>query len=95
MTDHPFTQMSESPLSTPSPDSISALFLADPLTLTDDALMALVIELRRRRNEFTAAEAAKALKPKAVRTKAIPQSPSAAAALDKPPSEISLEDLDD
>lgn len=89
MTDAP-----ASPLLAVDPDALSILFEADPLTLSDAQLTALVTELRRRRNEFTAQEAAKALKPKATRTKAQPQSPAAAAALDKPVTELSLDDLD-
>lgn len=89
MTDTP-----PSPLATVDADALSVLFEADPLTLTDAQFMALIVELRRRRNEFTAAEAAKALKPKSTRTRATPQSTAASAALDKPPSEVSLDDLD-
>ncbi len=47
-----------SPLLTASPEALTALFEADPLTLSDDAIMALILELRRRRNAFTAEEAA-------------------------------------
>lgn len=88
------TDLPPSPLTTADPDSISALFTDDPLTLSDAQLMALIVELRRRRSEFTALEAQKALKPKATRTRAAPQSPATSASLDKPPSEISLDDLD-
>lgn len=83
-----------SPLLAVDPDALSILFESDPLTLSDAQLTALVTELRRRRNEFAAQEAAKALKPKATRTRAQPQSPASAAALDKPVTELSLDDLD-
>lgn len=85
--------MNESPLTSASPDSLSVLFESDPTTLTDDQLMSLINELRRRRNVFTAEEAAKATAPKSKRTKAEPSTPSTAAELDKPTSELSLDDL--
>ncbi len=82
-----------SPLSTVTPDALTALFTADPLTLSDADLMGLVQELRRRRNEFTASEAAKSLKPKAAKTKPDPASAPTAAAMDKPTKEFGLDDL--
>lgn len=82
-----------SPLSIPSPDALTALFEADPLTLTDSDISSLIIELRRRRNAFLADEAAKSLAPKKTRAKAETQSAPSAAAMDKPISEISLDDL--
>lgn len=82
-----------SPLSVASPDALTAMFEADPTSLSDAQLMVLVTELRRRRNVFTSEEAAKALKPKTTRAKAEPQSAAASAALDIPPSELSLDDL--
>ena len=85
--------MSESPLASVSADALTAMFEADPTTLTDAQLMTLVVELRRRRNAFTAEEAAKSLKPKATRAKAGPVDAASAASLDIPPSELSLDDL--
>jgi len=83
----------DSLLLTTNPDAISALFQADPLTLSDSDLDALVLELRRRRSEFLSAEAAAQAKPKATRAKA-PALPSPEAAqLDKPLSELSTDDL--
>lgn len=79
-------------LDTTSPDSISALFLADPGTLSDADHIKLILELRRRRNEFLSAEAAAQSKPKAARK--APALPAAeAAALDKPLTETGLEDF--
>lgn len=85
--------MTNSPLSAPSPDSLTALFEADPLTLSDTDLDTLIGELRRRRSAFLAEEAAKALKPKRERASAQAQPASAAPSLDKPTGEISLDDL--
>lgn len=82
-----------SPLTTVDPNALTAMFEADPLTLTDAAYMALIIEMRRRRNVHLAEEAAKALKPKSTRTKAEPQSASVAAARDTPITEVNLDDL--
>lgn len=81
--------MSDSPLTSASPDSLTVLFDSDPMTLTDSQILAAVTELRRRRNVFASEEAAKALAPKRTRAKAEPTS----APLDKPTSEIGLEDL--
>ncbi len=85
--------MTDTPLASASPDSLTILFEADPLTLSDAQILAAVVELRRRRNVFTAEEAAKSLKPRAKRTVAEAQSPEAAAALNKPAGELSLDDL--
>lgn len=85
--------MTESPLLTTSPDALSALFSSDPTTLTDAQLDTLIHELRRRRNAFMSEEAAKATAPKSKRTKAELLTPSTAAELDKPTSELSLDDL--
>lgn len=79
-----------SPLSIPSPDSLTALFLADPLTLTDVALTTLVREFRRRRSEFHSQEAATAAKGKKAKVAKTPAEP---AILDKPLTEIDLADL--
>lgn len=84
--------MTASPLSATSPDALTALFLADPLTLSDADLMVLITEERRRRNVHASEEAAKALKPKSPRTKAT--SAPATPALSAPTGEISLSDLD-
>ena len=81
--------MSDSPLTSASPDSLTVLFDSDPMTLTDSQILAAVTELRRRRNVFASEEAAKALAPKRTRAKAEP----ASTPLDKPTSEIGLEDL--
>lgn len=80
----------DSPLLIPSPDSLTALFLADPLTLDDAKLTVLVREFRRRRNEFLSAEAATAAKGKKAKPVA---SPADALIRDKPPTEIDLSDL--
>lgn len=85
--------MTDSPLAAPSPDSLTALFEADPLTLSDAQLDTLIAELRRRRSAFLAEEAAKALKPKRERASAQAQSATAAPTLDKPTGELSLDDL--
>jgi len=85
MTDEPIT-----PLIIPSPDSLSALFLADPLTLDDTALTTLVREFRRRRSEFHSQEAATAAKGKKAKAAKTPASPEV---LDKPLTEIDLSDL--
>ena len=82
-----------SPLTTTDPNALTAMFEADPLTLSDAAYMALIIEMRRRRNVHLAEEAAKALKPKASRAKAEPTSAGLAAARDTPITEINLDDL--
>lgn len=79
-----------SPLSIPSPDSLTALFLADPLTLTDAHLTTLVREFRRRRSEFHSQEAATAAKGKKAKVARAPTDP---AILDKPLTEIDLADL--
>lgn len=81
------------PLATASPLSIDALFAADPLALTDPDFNRLILEVRRRRDEFAASEAAKAATPKAKRAKLVPASAPNAAALDKPPGELDLSDL--
>ena len=79
-----------SPLLSASPDSISALFEADPVSLSDADLSSLISELRRRRNVFTAEEAAQASKGKKAKPPASPTTPLAA---DKPTGELDLEDL--
>jgi len=86
--------MSETPLASADPDSLTAIFTSDPLTLTDDQLHRAIIELRRRRNAFLSEEAAKAAAGKAKRPKAQASSAEKAALIDKPPAELSLDDLD-
>lgn len=88
------TNPEPSPLTASSPDTLTALFDADPTTLTDATLTILVRELRRRRDSFTAQEAADASKGKsrASRPGTIPA--AVAAALDKPVGEVSIDDLD-
>lgn len=82
-----------SPLASVDADSLKHIFESDPLVLTDPQLEGLVVELRRRRNAFTAEEAVKASKGKSARTKAQPQPASASPTLDKPTAEIDLDDL--
>lgn len=82
-----------SPLSTSSPNFLTHLFEADPTSITDDQLLTLITELRRRRSEFTAKEAADKLKTKTPRAKAGTVPAAVAAALDKPVGEVSLDDL--
>lgn len=74
-------------------DSIALLFEADPTSLSDADLLTLIHELRRRRNVFLSEEAAASLKAKKTRATPEPSTPARAAALDKPASEIDLEDL--
>lgn len=95
MTDTP------SPLATPSPDSLASIFDADPRPQTAEELAAFdravregIVELQRRRNVFAAEEAAKSLAPKKTRSKAEAQPAAKAAALDKPTTEVTLDDLD-
>lgn len=85
--------MSDSLLSTTNPDSISELFAADPMTISDDDLNRLIAEVRRRRNEFLSQEAAAAAKPKSTRTKAAAPTAETAAILDKPVSELTADEL--
>lgn len=85
--------MTDSPLLTAAPDSLDALFSADPLTLSDAQLDTLVAELRRRRSLFASEEAAKAAAGKKSRAKPTIQPSATAAALDKPTVDFSLEDL--
>lgn len=84
-----------SPLLDTDPDAITRAFEADPLTLTDNQLDALVSELRRRRNAFAASEAAKGLKKKDKEKAPPPPSVVTQAKLDKPAKELSIDDLFD
>lgn len=81
------------PLSGVDPDAITRAFEVDPLTLSNADGEAVYLELRRRRNAFLSQEAAKAAQGRAKRTKAEPQTSTQAAKLDKPESEISINDL--
>jgi hypothetical protein len=80
-----------SPLASTDPDSIVLLFETDPSTLSDADLQTLVAELRRRRNAFVQEEAVKSstARPRALKT----SDPVIAEKLDKPVSELSLDDL--
>lgn len=71
-------------------DSIAAIFAADPTSLSDAEFNALITEFRRRRNVFASEEAAASLKAKKSKPTPTPVDP---AMLDKPASEVSLEDL--
>ena len=79
------------PLAEVDPDALSAVFAADPLTLSDQQVEALVTELRRRRNAFLAKEAAKASEPKAKRMKSATLSAEEAVKQDLPPDEFTLD----
>lgn len=82
-----------SPLSEVDPDTLRLIFESDPLTLTDAQLEGLIAELRRRRNAFTAEEAAKAAKGKSARVKSPAIPAQSAVTLDKPTAEVDLDDL--
>lgn len=82
-----------SPLLTTSPDALTLLFDADPTTLTDADLDALILELRRRRSVFASDEAAKAAAGRKARVKPTAASVAAPQTLDRPVTELSLEDL--
>lgn len=73
-------------------DAIAALFDADPATLDDASFEALISEFRRRRNVFASEEAANSLKAK--KTRVVIDPTTKPTVLDKPTSEISLEDLE-
>ncbi len=85
--------MTDSPLHEASPDSVTLLFEADPLDLTDSQVLKAIHELRRRRSEYASAEAAKSLAPKKTRAKATVLDASAAASSDIPTAEVNLDDL--
>ncbi len=85
--------MSNTPLTTTTLDSIAELFQGNPLDKSEADINRLVIELRRRRNEFLSQEAAAAAKPKSTRAKVGKTTSEDAAKLDKPLGEISLDDL--
>lgn len=85
--------MTSSPLNEASPDSVTLLFEADPLTLDDASVLRAIHELRRRRSEFASAEAAKSLAPKKPRAKAPTLDAVNAAGADVPTAEVNLDDL--
>lgn len=79
------------PLAEVDPDALSAVFAADPLSLTDPQVENLVTELRRRRNAYLSKEAAKASEPKAKRAKSATLSAEEAVKQDLPPDEFILD----
>ncbi len=89
MTDTP------SPLLDTNPDFLAHIFApsTDPTTLDDASIARMVTEVRRRRSEFAAKEAAEQAAGKAKRAKSGVVPASVAAALDRPVSEIGLADL--
>ena len=87
------TDPTQSPLASASPDALDRLFLDDPMTHSDARLMDLVLELRRRRNAFTADEAVKQLSPKPKPERAPRQTSAQAAASDIPVADVDLDDL--
>lgn len=84
------TNLSHSPLSSLT---IEEIFSANPRTLTDSDHLALVVELRARRSEFQSQEAAKAAAGKKARVKPDTVSAPEAAKLDKPTSQLTLDDF--
>lgn len=80
------------PLAEVDPDSITRLFEADPLDLTDEEIENLINELRRRRVVFLAKEAAD--KPARARVKPEVLTAPEAAVADKPFTELTLDDLE-
>ena len=75
-------------------DPIAAMFDADPQSLTDAQFQALIHEVRRRRSVFASEEAAKALAPKRARSRPEPSdAPPSPSTLDKPITEVNLDDL--
>lgn len=91
MTDAP----TPSPLAQSDADFLSYIFApsTDPLTLDDAAIERMVKRVRQARSEFASREAADAATSKAKRAKAPPTTAAAAAALDRPVSDIGLADL--
>lgn len=81
------------PLAEVDPEAVTRAFEADPLTLTDAALDNLVLEIRRRRVAVQAQEAAKALNKRPSKPRTLAPTAAEAAALDKPVSELTSEDL--
>lgn len=85
--------VTNTPLAHVDPDSVKYIFDANPNTLPDDDFRTLIIELRRRRSAFASDEAAKAAKGKKERLAKTPVTASAAATLDVPAGELTLDDL--
>lgn len=81
------------PLETVSPDTLEHLFSSDPSSLSDDEFRLLILECRRRRNEFALSEAKASTEAKLKRPRAEPKSAAQAASQDKPTSELTLDDL--
>ncbi len=75
------------------PTDLDALFTLDPVLASDALFDALILEVRRRRNTFAAAEAAKEAKGKSRRERLAPIPDAQRVALEKPPSEVTLDDL--
>lgn len=86
-------EMKSWPLLNTDAASLDRVFGTDPMTHPPKDHCALVLELRRRRSEFLSSEAAKVLAPKKPRAKADPLTSAEAARLDKPVSEIGLDDI--
>lgn len=82
-----------SPLLATDPASLDLVFTSGPTTLSDAHLNGLILELRRRRNEFLSSEAAKSLAPKKVKPKLGEVTPTSAVLADKPPAELDLGDI--
>lgn len=82
-----------SPLAQADPNSLDLIFGPDPTTLSQADYLRLVHELRRRRTEFKAQEALAANKVPKARSKAQPVDQATAAVMDKPTTEITLDDL--
>jgi hypothetical protein len=90
------TDAAPSPIAEVDPDSVTALFDRDPLTLDDASLDRLIDELRSRADSHKAAKAREDAAPKAERTRAVKTaSPAAQALRDKPIAEVALDDLFD
>lgn len=74
-------------------EALDALFTMDPVLASDATFDALILEVRRRRNSFAAAEAAKEAKGKSRTPRAAPIPDAQRVMLEKPPSEVTLDDL--
>lgn len=79
------------PLAAADPDSLTAYFAGDMVDKPEADIVALVSEVRRRRSVWASEEAVKAMNEKKKRPKAT--DPATAALLDKPTSELSLDDI--
>lgn len=97
----PTDPLALSPLASVTPASLTALFEADPSTLSDADLSTLILDLRRRRSAFLSEEAATAAKGKKAKPSRpldeegnrLPDKIGDASLRDKPGAEISLDDL--